>query len=183
MLKIKLFLFILYFYIPLCDFFVLCLLCMFLAWPGLSASFHTSSCACMCCWYDNKESFKSFKYSESHNPAAAIVCAETITPSHTTLLQYPTPSNQYQIQPGRRGGRGRFCHSRSEETVWSQYTPQEVLRQRVTSSEPCLSVQTLDKGGGAAEPPEQSEILHGKYVSRITDGNEVIMQYISISQR
>lgn len=41
---------------------------------------------------------------ESYSPAAAaavVVCAETITPSHTTLLQYPTPPNQYQRQPGR----------------------------------------------------------------------------------
>lgn len=39
-------------------------------------------------------------HSESFDPAAA----ETVTSSFTILLQYPTPSNQYQGRSGRVGG-------------------------------------------------------------------------------
>lgn len=73
---------------------------------------------------------------ESYN-AAAAVCTETITPS---LLQYSTPPNQYQRQPGRVQMRSvlllvvqRDCLTLSAEAA-------------KLSSEPSLYVQIANRG-------------------------------------
>lgn len=89
---------------------------------------------------------------ESYSPAA--VCRDNSTQSHNTAaVPHPIKSIWETTSEGV-GGWMRLPLLLVVQGDNLNSTPQEVLRQRVTSCQPCLHVQRANRGGGAVGPGE-----------------------------